>query len=88
VLCALRTPSLSRPIVMMMRSAYTGRNPPFPSHLRQLLSARGRAKISAQLVMSIVKEPERMTVMMTMRAYQFLNHSQLRVMVRVTSMLE
>jgi hypothetical protein len=34
VLCALRTLSLSRPLVMMMRRAHTGRNPPLPSHLQ------------------------------------------------------
>jgi hypothetical protein len=88
VLCTLRTPSKSQPLVMMRRRAHTDRNPLLPSHLQQLLSAKGRAKISTQLAMSIVRAPERMTMMMTMRAYQFLNHIQLRMMVRLTSMLE
>jgi hypothetical protein len=88
VLCALRTPSLSRPLVMMMRRAHIGRNPLLPSYLLQLLSARGRAKTSTQLAMSTVRAPERMRVMVIMRASQFLDHSLLRVMVRVTSMLE
>jgi hypothetical protein len=65
---------------------HIGRNPPLPSHLQQLLRARERAKTSTQLAMSTVKAPERMTVMMTMRAYQFLDHNQLRVVVRLTSM--
>jgi hypothetical protein len=73
---------------MMMRRAHIGRNPLLPSYLLQLLSARGRAKTSTQLAMSIVRAPERMRVMVIMRASQFLDHSQLRVMVRVTSMLE
>jgi hypothetical protein len=34
VLCALRTPSLSQPLVMMMRRAHTGRNHPLLSHLQ------------------------------------------------------
>jgi hypothetical protein len=79
VLCALRTPSLSQSLVMMMRRAHTGRNPPLPSHLQQLLSARGRERTFAQLAMSIVKEPERMTVMVSMRASQFLDRNPLRV---------
>jgi hypothetical protein len=79
VLCALRTLSLSQPLVMMMRRAHTGRNHPLSSHLQQLLSARGRARTSAQLAMSIVRAPERMTVMVSMKASQFLDRSPLRV---------
>jgi hypothetical protein len=35
VLCALRTPSLSQPLVMMMKRARTGRSHPLRSHLQQ-----------------------------------------------------
>jgi hypothetical protein len=73
---------------MIRRIAHTGRNPLLPSHLLQLLSASGRAKTSAQLAMSTARTPERMIVMVIMRVSQFLDHGQLRVMVRVTSMLE
>jgi hypothetical protein len=52
----------------------------------QLLSARGRARISTQLAMNIVRAPERMTVMVNMRASQFLDRSPLRVVMRLTSM--
>jgi hypothetical protein len=79
VLCALRTPSLSQPLVMMMRRAHTGRNHLLPSHLQQLLSARERARTFAQLAMSIIRAPERMTVMVSMRASQFLDRNPLRV---------
>jgi hypothetical protein len=79
VLCALRIPSLSQPLVMMMRRAHTGRNPPLLSHLQQLLSVRERARTFAQLAMSIVRAPERMIVMVSMRASQFLDRSPLRV---------
>jgi hypothetical protein len=71
---------------MMMRRAHTGRNPPLLSHLQQLLSARGRARTSAQLAMSIVRAPERMTVMVNMRASQFLDDNPLRVVMRLISM--
>jgi hypothetical protein len=64
---------------MMMRRAHTGRNPLLLSHLQQLLSARGRARTFAQLAMSIVRAPERMTVIVSMKASQFLDHSPLRV---------
>jgi hypothetical protein len=84
VLCALRTLSLGQPLVMMMRRAHKGRNPPLLSHLQQLLSARERARTSAQLAMSIVRAPERMTVMVNMRASQFLDRNPLRVVIRLT----
>jgi hypothetical protein len=58
---------------------HTGKNPPLPSHLQQLLSARGRARTSAQLAMGIVRAPERMTVMVSMKASQFLDRNPLRV---------
>jgi hypothetical protein len=58
---------LSQPLVMMMRRAHTGRNCPLPSHPQQQLSIRERARTSAQLAMSIVRAPERMTVMVKMR---------------------
>jgi hypothetical protein len=80
VLCALRTPSLSQPLVMMMRRARTGRSPTLLSHLQQQLSVSERARTSAQLAMSIVRVHEMMTVMVSMRASQFLDHSPLRVM--------
>jgi hypothetical protein len=79
VLCALRTPSLSQPLMMMMRRARTGRSPPLLINLQQLLSARGRARTNAQLAMSIVRAPEMMTVMVSMRASQFLDRNPLRV---------
>jgi hypothetical protein len=88
VLCALRTPSPSQPLVMMMRRAHTGRNPPLLSHLLQLLIVRERARTFAQLAMSIVRAPERMTMMVSMRASQFLDRSPLRVVMRLTSMWE
>jgi hypothetical protein len=69
---------------MMMRRAHKGRNPPLLSHLQQLLSARERARTSAQLAMSIVRAPERMTVMVNMRASQFLDRNPLRVVIRLT----
>jgi hypothetical protein len=47
VLCALRTLSLSQPLVMMMRRAHTGRNHPLLSHLQQQISVRERARTSA-----------------------------------------
>jgi hypothetical protein len=65
--------------VMMMRKARTGRNPPLRSHLQQQLSARGRAKTSAQLAMSTVRAPEMMIVMVSMRASQFFDRGPLRV---------
>jgi hypothetical protein len=79
VLCALRTPSLSQPLVMMMKRARTGRSHPLRSHLQQQLSEKERAKTSAQLAMSTVRAPEMITVMVGMRASQFLDHSPLRV---------
>jgi hypothetical protein len=79
VLCALRTPNLSQSLVMMMRRAHIGRNPPLLSHLQQLLIVRERTRTFAQLAMSIVRAPERMTVMVSMRASQFLDRSPLRV---------
>jgi hypothetical protein len=79
VICTLRTPSLSQSLVMMMRRAHTGRNHPLLSHLQQQLSVRERVRTSAQLAMSIVRAPERMTVMVSMRASQFLDRSPLRV---------
>jgi hypothetical protein len=79
VLCALRTPSLSQPLVMMMRRARAGRSPPLLSHLQQQLSVRERARTSAHLAMSIVRAPETMIVMESMRASQFLDRSPLRV---------
>jgi hypothetical protein len=79
VLCALRTPSLSQPLVMMMRRAHTGRNHPLLSHLQQQLGVRERARIFAKVAMSIVKAPEMMTVMVSMRASQFLDRNSLIV---------
>jgi hypothetical protein len=63
---------------MMMRRAHT-RNHPLLSHLQQQLSVRERTRTSAQLAMSIVRAPERMIVMVSMRASQFLDRSLLRV---------
>jgi hypothetical protein len=79
VLCTLRTPSLSQPLVMMMRRARTGRSHPLLSHLQQQLSVRERARASAQLATSTVRAPEMMIMMVSMRASQFLDHSPLRV---------